>query len=246
MDKRIERIADKSIAINVNTKKEYNDLMKFFERKGIKWCDGDDATSYNVLDFNGYAEDTIIFVRTMPVIKRYVITHDRMRKMKDGTRVISFQEFIKKEDSFTKADLKDGDIVTLRNGEKGTCKKQFDKITIGSLSNAHINDDLTNNGALGKELDIIKVERPLGYETVYERKEEILDETEKSYLKGVIEPFRNEIVFIKKKMSFLDGEPEYIAIKFKNDSMTFPNFEKNTMYKSMKLEKEYTLEELGL
>lgn len=73
---------------------------------------------------------------------------------------------------------------------------------------------------------------------------EILDETEKEYLNNVIKPFREKVTSIQK-----DGNRlmEYIKICIKNDAnIGLPNFETDTMYKGMKIYKEYTLTELGL
>ena len=78
-----------------------------------------------------------------------------------------------------------------------------------------------------------------------EKEEPILDEKERKYLSGVIRPFRNEIKNISKTL--FDDEKEFIIITFKdNDSTTLKNFKKGTMYEGMELNKEYTLEELGL
>lgn len=68
---------------------------------------------------------------------------------------------------FTKSDLKDGDKITFRNGEVGIYTG--DETYIDGLCNCHINNDLTNNGSRGSELDIVKVERPKKYKTIYER-----------------------------------------------------------------------------
>ena len=112
--------------------------------------------------------------------------------------------------------------------------------------NADLKDLKDNCGScfLGK---IIKIEEPI-YQTVYEAKVEILDETEKRYLEGIIRPFKNKIKTIRKTDNKMNGKDnQYITIAFKEDfNMDFPNFKPNTMYKGMKLYKEYTLEELGL
>ena len=76
----------------------------------------------------------------------------------------------------------------------------------------------------------------------------ILDEAERKYLSGVIRPFRDRIKFIRKNCIY--GQ-EYINVvynsKFKDDTnFCLPLFEPNTMYKNMELNKQYTLEELGL
>ena len=93
---------------------------------------------------------------------------------------------------------------------------------------------------LGK---IIKIEEPT-YKTVYETKE-ILDEVEKRYLRGVIRPFRNRVKAISLITSGVKGYC-YINIELKDENIYLPNFEINTMYKGMKSEKEYGLEELGI
>ena len=80
-----------------------------------------------------------------------------------------------------------------------------------------------------------------------EYKEPILDEGEKKYLRAVINPFRNRTEVIAKLLDC--GEKrEYIAVGCNTiqDSFALPRFEKGTMYKGMELNKEYTLEELGL
>lgn len=92
---------------------------------------------------------------------------------------------------------------------------------------------------------IIKVERPVIYETIYEVKE-ILDKEEKEYLSSVIKPFKNKIRLIR-KTSTLIGSKEYIVISVKDgSSLIFPSFKTGTMYKGMKIDKGYTLEELRL
>lgn len=73
---------------------------------------------------------------------------------------------------------------------------------------------------------------------------EILDEKEKEYLNNVIKPFREKVTFIQKDGNRLK---EYIKICIKNDAnIGLPYFETDTMYKGMKIYKEYTLTELGL
>lgn len=90
---------------------------------------------------------------------------------------------------------------------------------------------------------IAEVKRPIEYETIYKRKEPILDDKEKEYLSSVIKPFRNRVKYIVKRdiIRF-----EYIFIKLEDGSISFPAFKKGTMYKNMKANKGYFLEELGL
>ena len=76
-----------------------------------------------------------------------------------------------------------------------------------------------------------------------EDKKEILDEVEKEYLRAVIKPFRKRMTCIKKSRYF---NYEFIILNLDNDGIFLPSFKKGKMYKGMKEDKEYTLEELGL
>ena len=76
-----------------------------------------------------------------------------------------------------------------------------------------------------------------------EEKKEILDEVEKEYLRAVIKPFRKRMTCIKKSRYF---NYEFIILNLDNDGIFLPSFKKGKMYKGMKEDKEYTLEELGL
>ena len=113
-----------------------------------------------------------------------------------------------------------------------------------SIKNLKGLKDSAPYGTLGK---IIKIEEPT-YRTVYEAKPEILDEAEKRYLKQVIRPFKNKVKCIK-KFVFPTGSA-IIQIGIERDNSTWhislPPFATNDMYKGMKDDKEYTLEDLGL
>lgn len=153
-------------------------------------------------------------------------------------------EFV--EWKFTKSDLKDGDIVTQRNGLK---KMVFENKLYGSnhfVSLTYYTEDLKDaNG--DEEYDIIKIERPRKYNTIFERKEEILDEVEKKYLANVIKPFRHEIKIISKRSRLGNSSICYIKIWLKNnDTANLPDFKENSMYKGMEPNREYSLKELGL
>lgn len=75
------------------------------------------------------------------------------------------------------------------------------------------------------------------------KKEEILDDIEKEYLRAVIRPFRDRVKYIGK--NFSNGS-EYISINVNGEWVIFPYFKKGTMYKGMEINKKYSLEELGL
>ena len=78
----------------------------------------------------------------------------------------------------------------------------------------------------------------------------ILTKEEKEYLSAVIKPFRDRIIYIKKREV---NQDEYIRVflnyyagEGEDEVILLPSFKKGTMYKGMKIEEEYTLEELEL
>lgn len=153
---------------------------------------------------------------------------------------------VKIKKDFSKSNLKDGDIATDREGKKRTVSKGFLVDNFGAISLTYFTKDLKDADG-DEEYDIIKVERPILYATVFERKEEILDETEKRYLANVIRPFRHKIKSITKIYKGGNSSLCYIRILLKNyDNATLPDFKEDSMYKGMKLSRNYSLKELGL
>lgn len=147
------------------------------------------------------------------------------------------------EDEFTKvkfikSDLKDGDKCTLKNGQV---------VFVDKTSNYGFSSIDEQLRYFNDDVSIVKVERPAQYETVFERKEEILDETEKIYLASVIKPFKNKIETIEKTIKIGDSSLCYLNMLLKNNDMAnLPDFKKNSMYKGMEVNRKYTLKELGL
>lgn len=147
---------------------------------------------------------------------------------------------------YTYEDLKKSPIGTKITFENGEVLVKDDDGNYSNKKRWRDDSDLKELkdriNTLGK---IIKIEEPT-YQTVYEVKQEILDEAEKRYLRGVIRPFRNNVEIIRRMYSRTKNK-DYIQIRYKNDTPTnLPYFEKDTMYKGMELDKIYTLEELGL
>lgn len=104
------------------------------------------------------------------------------------------------------------------------------------------------NGMKVKNLEkkygkIEKIQRPPAYATIYVHKE-ILDDAEKRYLKGVIRPFKDEVIRISKIPA--RWSDEFIQIELKAEMLSLPYFKEGTMYKNMQLHKNYTVKELGL
>ena len=82
-------------------------------------------------------------------------------------------------------------------------------------------------------------------ETWHEYKEPILDDVEKKYLEAVLKPFKKRTDYVIKRVCS-GGEYIFIFVNGNRDSFSFPCFKPNTMYTGMELNKQYTLEELGL
>lgn len=93
------------------------------------------------------------------------------------------------------------------------------------------------NRILSGIYEIVKIQKP------------ILDAKEKEYLNNIIKPFRDCVKYITKYDS---PDYEYIVIEYYDNlteekcEMFFPCFEKDAMYKGMRLYEKYELEELGL
>lgn len=79
-----------------------------------------------------------------------------------------------------------------------------------------------------------------------EYKSSPLNEAEREYLSAVIKPFKNRVKSINKVV--YHNDLAFIRLTFdENDQIYFPHFRlKSGMYKGMKNNKDYTLEELGL
>lgn len=80
----------------------------------------------------------------------------------------------------------------------------------------------------------------------------VLDDVEKRYLKNVIRPFKDRVksICVFRTLDFEEYKQVALLIKIAEDdndrSLIFPYFTSGTMYKGMKLDKYYTLEELGI
>ena len=149
---------------------------------------------------------------------------------------------------YTYEDLKKSPIGTKLTFENGAVLVKDEESYFENVSRrrdiANLYNLKDNYSDLGK---IMKIEEPK-YETVYERKQEILDEAEKRYLRGVIRPFRDRVKTIEKYIYSVGNASIYICTESSNSNwvIELQPFPKNKMYKNMEDNKKYTLEELGL
>lgn len=99
-----------------------------------------------------------------------------------------------------KYDIKDGDIVTLRNGDKLRWDGDSDHFIDIADNYNHlcdmydINDDMTMKDRDDSDSDIIKVERAFEYKTVYKREETVVKEMT---IKEISEALGYEVKIVK-------------------------------------------------
>lgn len=215
------KVGDKVKLVRTDCEREWYKkyLGRIFTIKKIcRDCKGEFAELVEKRDFMPYLKNLEL------VEKAY--TYEDFKKSPIGTKV-TFEKgrtLIKIDENYYRETNENGIIRYFSNLK-------------GLKDNYH---DYLNQGR------IIKIEEP-EYKTVYECKPEILDEVEKRYLNNVIRPFRDKVKNIIKTKSIALKDKEYIIIRIINgNNIPLPYFDKNTMYKDMRLDKEYTLEELGL
>ncbi len=154
-----------------------------------------------------------------------------------------------KINKFTKKDLKVGDIVTLACGLKGVILPNciFLLKTKTQLNLDYYKNDFKSKLFL-ETLEIVKVERTMKLDVIYEKG--ILDDVEKRYLKNFLNPFRKRVEYIQKlkiTSNIHDHNEAFLGIALKDkEDILLPYFNINEMYLGMKLDKQYTLEELGI
>lgn len=107
---------------------------------------------------------------------------------------------------------------------------------------------------LGQEMSFLCTSDDVGTDCWEVIEKPPLTDREREYLKAVVKPFRDRVNYICKGNDDEDNA-QYILITVKkygkgNEGITeyidFPYFEEGTMYVNMKVNKNYTLEELGL
>ena len=76
-------------------------------------------------------------------------------------------------------------------------------------------------------------------------KQPVLNEAEREYLRNIIKPFRDKVKTIIRLDYYYKSEYDFIQIEYDRD-LGQVILKSDIMYNSMKLGKEYTLEELGL
>ena len=87
------------------------------------------------------------------------------------------------------------------------------------------------------------------YQISKEKTNSVLDAAEKRYLTNIIKPFKDQVIAIAKRSA---NYGEFIDIMIDEGeigdcgNIYLPYFKPDSMYKGMKVNREYTLEQLGL
>lgn len=226
MKEKFERFKNEKIVINVRSPKQYDDFMKMCEEQGLKWGSEDLPTTIN--HYNFYKEETCINLNYLKKLSYSDIDFFK----NEGYKIITYKDFMKKSNQFTKSDLKDNHIVIFESGHK----RLWGDIAYKERYKENLSHKYVDNYSINEVWEFDKL--------VWKR--EILDEVEKKYLSDVIRPFRNKIIWIKKDALHDNSDEEWIKIKMNKERMLFPSFKKGKMYKGMEIYKEYSLEDLGL
>lgn len=126
---------------------------------------------------------------------------------------------------------------------KGVNSSYRFKLTTAGLMSSWRNSSKWNSSGLLEEFIT-------GHYQISKEVNSVLDDDEKRYLTNIIKPFRKHIITIRKIKNY---NYEFIEIViYRTDEgascevISFPYFNKGKMYKGMEINKEYTLEELGL
>ena len=205
---------------------------------------------FKVGDKVRFVKSTIFHTADVKIGETYkIIRIDNLSKsyQVENAEVFNEEELVKAD--YTYEDLKKAPIgtkITFEDGkvliktEENRFENRINVTYIGEINN-HFKHKI-----LGK---IIKIEEPT-YQTVYEAKKEILDDAEKRYLRGVVRPYKDvksiqKYIFFDKKLAKI----QIFVLDIRGTgcwSIDLPPFKKDTMYKNMEDNKDYTLEELGL
>lgn len=137
-------------AMHCKTEEEAKDFCKYLHEHGRRWESG--ASYVDNTNWKKYKENTAYHfnVGGYGHINWY---------SKETVTILEWEDFM--NGTFTKADLRTGDIIKQRNGEIGVVNRHLEMITCkngGWLDLDRFHDDLTH--PFGENCDIVIVRRP--------------------------------------------------------------------------------------
>jgi len=227
----LEKFKNNEVYILINNEKEFYRLKQYLMKKDKKFV--------GMLDYPLEFEDTKFYLGMSTESTYTVLEFNSFTKI-SKERIVTVDDFIDRDRSIVKNNkkvcLKIGDICFLNNDMQ---------IIITTHSLLHNFQDILNGyHDTFSNTNILKVERPINYETIYtcDDVSHVLDKIEKEYLLNFIKPFRNRVVSISK---WQVNNKKKICIKLDNEKIMLPKFSRD-MYRGMEPFKNYSLEELGL
>ena len=126
---------------------------------------------------------------------------------------------------------------------KGVNSSYRFKLTMAGLMSSWKNSSKWNSSGLLEEFITGH------YQISKEKINSVLDTAEKRYLTNIIKPFKDQVIAIAKRSA---NYGEFIDIMIDEGdigdcgNIYLPYFKPDSMYKGMKVNREYTLEQLGL
>ena len=126
---------------------------------------------------------------------------------------------------------------------KGVNSSYRFKLTMAGLMSSWKNSSKWNSSGLLEEFITGH------YQISKEKINSVLDAAEKRYLSNIIKPFKDQVIAIAKRSA---NYGEFIEIMIDEGeigecvNIYLPYFKPDSMYKGMKVGREYTLEQLGL
>ena len=126
---------------------------------------------------------------------------------------------------------------------KGVNSSYRFKLTMAGLMSSWKNSSKWNSSGLLEEFITGH------YQISKEKINSVLDAAEKRYLSNIIKPFKDQVIAIAKRSA---NYGEFIDIMIDEGeigdcgNIYLPYFKPDSMYKGMKVGREYTLEQLGL
>ena len=137
--------------MHCKTEEEAKDFCKYLHSVGRKWCS--DESYLSNTEWSRYKEDTVYYFYS-GMFGSYKYAQD------SNYTILEWSDFM--NSTFTKADLKTGDIIKQKNGSVAIVNADLGiAITRGGwLDLSNYNDDLTSKLVTGKDFDIVAVRRP--------------------------------------------------------------------------------------
>lgn len=141
----------KKYCMHCKTKEEAEDFCSVLSESGRRWSDGTKYLEFS--RFNLFKNETVYLFNKGLYGNRY-------SAFNCGYTILEWSDFMKKE--FTKEDLKNGDVVVLRNNNVGVILPQLGAIVLkdGVFDMRGLSDDFLACTGAKLDCDIMDVYRP--------------------------------------------------------------------------------------